>query len=69
MTEPARTYLVINAGPVFGPGARVVIYSSAPAGSIVDHVVDGHPVRVLLTDTPLPAYGNAFAAELQDCYL
>ncbi|MGI5134306.1 MULTISPECIES: hypothetical protein [unclassified Streptomyces] len=46
MTEPVRIYMVTNPGPVFGPGGRVVIRSSAPAGSVVDRVVDGHPVRV-----------------------
>ncbi|MGI5142618.1 MULTISPECIES: hypothetical protein [unclassified Streptomyces] len=66
MTGPVRTYLVTNSSELFGPCARVIIRSSAPAGSVIDRVVDGRPVCVLLTDNPLPAYGNVFAAELQD---
>jgi hypothetical protein len=62
---PVRTYLVTNARALFGPGARIVVTSSAPAGSVLDEVVRGRAVRVELTDTPLPAYGDVYAAELQ----
>ncbi|MGW2938552.1 hypothetical protein ACWDA7_43850 [Streptomyces sp. NPDC001156] len=69
MADVARTYLVTNSRPLFGPGARIVFRNSAPADSVVLRVIDGRPIRVLLTDTPLPEYGKVFAAELQDCHL
>jgi hypothetical protein len=69
MADVVRTYLVTNSSALFGPSARIVVRSSAPAGSVISGVFDGRPVHVLLTDTPLPAYGDVFAAELQDLYL
>ncbi|MFF4902199.1 hypothetical protein [Streptomyces sp. NPDC001068] len=65
MALPVRTYLVTNAPALFGPGARIVVRSTAPAGAVVDRVVRGRAVRVELTDTPLPAYGDVYVAELQ----
>ncbi|MFE2181398.1 hypothetical protein [Streptomyces sp. NPDC059455] len=65
--DSPRTYLVIIPGALFGPGRRIVFRSSRPVGSVVSGVVDGRPVRVLLTDTPLN--GGLFVAELQDLYL
>jgi hypothetical protein len=62
---PVRTYLVTNARALFGPGARIVVRSAAPAGAVVDDVFRGRAIRVELTDTPLPAYGDVYAAELQ----
>ncbi|MDR3081926.1 MAG: hypothetical protein LBV60_13555 [Streptomyces sp.] len=60
------TYLVINPGPLFGD-RRITFTSPASAGSVVPLEVDGRPVRVLLTDTPLA--GGVLAAELQITYL
>ncbi|MFC9280896.1 hypothetical protein [Streptomyces collinus] len=64
--RPARTYLVINPGPLFG-ARRITFRSSAPAGAVVLVDVDGRPVRALLTDTRLN--GGLLAAELQITYL
>ncbi|MEV8344618.1 hypothetical protein [Streptomyces niveus] len=64
--DSARTYLVINSGPVFGD-RRITFTSSAPAGSVVPLEVDGRPFRALLTDTPLN--GGLLGAELQITYL
>ncbi|MFE7941978.1 hypothetical protein ACFU46_32165 [Streptomyces griseoincarnatus] len=67
MAHVARTYLVTNPTALFGPGRRITFRSSAPAGSVVFLEVDGRPVRVLLTDTPMT--GGRRAAELQITYL
>ncbi|MFI8206648.1 hypothetical protein [Streptomyces sp. NPDC085937] len=67
MAHIARTYLVTNPTALFGPGRRITFRSAAPAGSVVSLKVDGRPVRVLLTDTPLT--GGRRAAELRISYL
>ncbi|GAA5070654.1 hypothetical protein [Streptomyces similanensis] len=69
MAAVVRTYLITNASALFGEGARIRIYSAAPAGFVVRRVIGGRPVAVLLTDSPLPGHGNVLIAELQDCYL
>ncbi|MER6109306.1 hypothetical protein [Streptomyces hirsutus] len=66
VVRPARAYLVTNPGPMFGV-RRIEFRHTAPAGSVVPLEVDGRPVRVLLTDTPLN--GGLLAAELQNTYL
>ncbi|MFG2761629.1 hypothetical protein [Streptomyces wuyuanensis] len=62
-----RVYQVNNVSALFESGTVIEFPHDAPAGSIVTHVVDGRPVRVLLTDTPLS--GGRYAAEFVDCYL
>ncbi|MET8810194.1 hypothetical protein [Streptomyces sp. NPDC004546] len=65
MAHPIRTYLVTNPDVLFHPDERITLRSAAPAGTVVRHLVAGRLVRVLLTDTPLPAYGHVYGAELQ----
>ncbi|MEU1592711.1 hypothetical protein ABZ468_07590 [Streptomyces sp. NPDC005708] len=67
MTTPVRRYLISNPSPAFGHGRRITFQSAAPAGSVVRVRVDGRPVRVHLTDTPL--YGGLYAAEVEVKYL
>ncbi|WP_181383761.1 hypothetical protein [Streptomyces sp. NWU339] len=50
--RPARFYLVINPGPLFG-ARRVTFPSPAPAGPLARVDVGGRLIRVLLTGTPL----------------
>jgi hypothetical protein len=68
MADVVRTYLVTNSSALFGSGRRIILTSAETAGSVVLLKVDGRPVRVLLTGTPLPGHGRVFAAEL-DYYL
>ncbi|MGW2550053.1 hypothetical protein [Streptomyces sp. NPDC001635] len=64
---PVRRYLITNPSALFGGGTVIPFSHAAPVGSVVALRVDGRPVRVLLTDTPLA--GGVFGAELQIRYL
>ncbi|MFJ3714338.1 hypothetical protein [Streptomyces sp. NPDC090057] len=65
MAHPTLTYLVTNPGVLFHPDERITLRSAAPADTVVRYLVNGRLVRVLLTDTPLPAYGHVYGADLR----
>ncbi|MFI9052452.1 hypothetical protein [Streptomyces sp. NPDC053427] len=53
---PARTYVISNPSALLGTERVITFRHSATVGSVVDLLIDGRPVRALLTDTPWNGY-------------